>query len=81
MKSRQLYNQEILRMLEDYLAVNLDVRFSQALINLGIVKVSSSSTAQPRSVSTNAEYGMLIFEDNFYEESRDTLQRMKGLGD
>lgn len=66
-KTTLAYNLEILRMLKEYLEIYPDVRFSQALNNLGIVK------------SKEGIGGGIYIEDTFYEESKDTLTRIKAI--
>lgn len=66
-KIRQVYNLEILRMLKEYLETYPDVRFNQALDNLGIMR------------SKEGVGGAIYIEDTFYEEPKDTLMRVKAI--
>jgi hypothetical protein len=58
-------NIEILKILSEYLEKNPDMRFGQALNNLGIVE-------QKLNID-----GSTVWENYFYIESEDTLNRMK----
>ena len=59
---RQESNMKILNMLRDYLNTYPDIRFSQALFNLGIVRMDEKSCN---------------IIDPFYEEPVDVLERVK----
>jgi hypothetical protein len=59
---RQETNMKILNMLRDYLNTYPDIRFSQALFNLGIVRMDEKSCN---------------IIDPFYEEPVDVLERVK----
>lgn len=63
-ENRQKYNLEIIKELEAYFIKNKDLRFIQGLWGLGII-------------NRNKEF---IIEDKFYEESHDTLKKLKKEG-
>jgi hypothetical protein len=61
---RKTDNLEILNRLSEYLAKNPDMRFGQALRNLGIVNDYKDG------------YDALVWKNIFYEEPSKTLERM-----
>lgn len=63
--SRQKENEIILSVIQNYLKNNPNIRFIQALWNLGIITAENSIT------------GGLIIEDRYHEESFTTINRMK----
>ena len=63
--SRQKENEIILEKIHNYVKRNSDIRFIQALWNLGIITAENSIT------------GGLIIEDRYNEESFTTINRMK----
>ena len=63
--SRQKENEIILSVIQNYLKNNPNIRFIQALWNLGIITAENSIT------------GGLIIEDRYYEEPFTTINRMK----
>ena len=63
--SRQKENEIILEKIHNYVKRNSDIRFIQALWNLGIITAENSIT------------GGLIIEDRYHEESFTTINRMK----
>ena len=73
---RQQHNQLILFILGDYLERNPDIRFGQALWNLGIIRREREEEINPPvGISWPLALGIV---DPFYEEPWDTLKRMKG---
>ena len=63
--SRQKENEIILSVIQNYLKNNPNIRFIQALWNLGIITAENSIT------------GGLIIEDRHHEEPLTTINRMK----
>ena len=63
--SRQKENEIILEKILSYIKTNPNIRFIQALWNLGIITAENSIT------------GGLIIEDRYHEESFTTINRMK----
>lgn len=63
--SRQKENEIILSVIQNYLKNNPNIRFIQALWNLGIITAENSIT------------GGLIIEDRYHEEPFTTINRMK----
>ena len=63
--SRQKENEIILSVIQNYLKNNPNIRFIQALWNLGIITAENSIT------------GGLIIEDRHHEEPFTTINRMK----
>ena len=63
--SRQKENEIILEKIRSYIKTNPNIRFIQALWNLGIITAENSIT------------GGLIIEDRYNEESFTTINRMK----
>ena len=63
--SRQKENEIILSVIQNYLKNNPNIRFIQALWNLGIITAENSVT------------GGLVIEDRYNEKSSTTLDRMK----
>lgn len=66
-------NKEILAILEEYINKYPETRFVQALCNLNILV----SKAVP---TTDNNY-VVVIADGFYEESSETLKRIKGLAE
>ena len=66
-KARKEANREILRVLTHYIEAHDEIRFGQALVNLGIVQL----------IQDPASFDILGAKDPFNEESVDTLKRMK----
>ncbi len=71
MKDRQTSNLLILTILSDYLKKYPDIRFSQALLNLNIVK---QLDVQPRHPN---DWPDQRWADEFYLEPEDLLKRIK----
>ena len=63
--SRQKENEIILSVIQNYLKNNPNIRFIQALWNLGIITAENSVTRG------------LVIEDRYNEKSSTTLDRMK----
>lgn len=63
--SRQKENEIILEKIHSYIKANPNIRFIQALWNLGIITAENSVT------------GGLVIEDRYHEEPSTTLNRMK----
>lgn len=66
-KARKEANREILRALTHYIEAHDEIRFGQALVNLGIVQL----------VQDPASFDIIGAEDPFNEESVDTLKRIR----
>lgn len=66
-RMRQDANMEILDILKKYFTEYPDIRFSQALVNLQIIRYTN----------TLAEGGRMEVIDPFNEESTDILERIK----
>lgn len=67
--SRLKYNLEILKILEEYIVNNPDIRFGQALYNLNITRTLQS-------VGMNQD-DPTQWCSEFYTESKDTLERLR----
>ena len=65
--NRKEDNKKLLEILEKYLEANPDIRFIQALWNLGIID---------REVIDDSAHEILVPTDRFYEEPNDTLRRI-----
>ena len=65
-ESRESANKELLATLGAYLAAHPQVRFGQALVNLGIVQL----------IRDPASFDITGAKDPFYEESVDMLKRI-----
>jgi hypothetical protein len=57
-------HQEIILALSEYLAENPNIRFTQALVNLGINEL------------VNGSDGTVFISDNFYEDDANVLKRV-----
>lgn len=66
-KARREANREILRALTSYIEAHDEIRFGQALVNLGIVQLIQDPTS----------FDITGAKDPFYEESVDTLKRIR----
>lgn len=65
--NRKEENKKLLKVLEDYLENNPDIRFIQALWALGIID---------REVTDSSGFETSFIVDRFYEESDKTLERI-----
>lgn len=65
--NRKEENEKLLKILKDYLEANPDIRFIQALWNLGIID---------RQVIDASGFETSFIVDRFYEEPDKTLERI-----
>lgn len=69
MENRLYYNRDLIDRLSTYIEANPDMRFSQALLNLGYVKQLPESEKYP--------FPTCLWKDEFYLESSELLDRVK----
>lgn len=73
-KTRLDYNREIVQLLASYIEKYPDIRFGQALHNLGIAHAYKTVAY---SISEDDDTPVDIFVDNFFEEPINTLKRIQ----
>ncbi len=71
-KNRQTPNLEILQKLNWHFELYPDMRFGQALINLGIVEQVEVSLR-----SGDPDFNKVFWKDDFYTESSEIAERIK----
>lgn len=72
MLNRKLYNKAIVDKLQELVEKYPDLRFGQILINTDILKISENFIGE----SNDGKQRNYIVDDPFYEESKDTWERM-----
>jgi len=72
MLNRKLYNTAIVEKLKELVEKYPDLRFGQILINTDILKISENFIGE----SNDGKQRNYIVDDPFYEESKDTWERM-----
>lgn len=71
-KTRQEYNREIVEIISNYIEINSDVRFNQALFNLGVNEFSEETLER---IHFKEDYKRTL-RDKYQEESSKTLLQL-----